>query len=159
MSGENSASQEQPFHQRFLPLKTLAEGSYGQVILAIGLEQVEGAFKLLNYVAIKIFIHPELPELTNEQLAAQAGKNGASIDPVLHQQQIQAQDYQASFSHYHNEEVYMQKLSHSNIVRVHESVKNIEIVLPSHMKYSHANLKSEVSVQGPDELEMLQSFM
>ena len=58
---------ELPFHQKYLPLKLLAEGSYGQVILAATLkshvdEHGNAAFVIDKPVAIKVFKYPEMPE-------------------------------------------------------------------------------------------------
>jgi hypothetical protein len=58
-----------PFHLQFLPLRILAEGSYGQVVLCVRLKQTDlkildefqVAFQVGERVAVKIFVHPDYP--------------------------------------------------------------------------------------------------
>jgi hypothetical protein len=43
-------------------------------------------------------------------------------------------EYEASIAHFFNEEVYLKKLDHKNILNVFESEKNVEIVVPSYLR-------------------------
>ena len=49
---------------KYLPLRILAEGSYGKVLLAVRLHSLnKKQFRVGKKVAIKMFIHPVWPSL------------------------------------------------------------------------------------------------
>lgn len=52
---------------KYLPLRILAEGSYGKVLLAVRLHAItKKQFKVGEKVAIKMFIHPVWPSLPKD---------------------------------------------------------------------------------------------
>lgn len=54
----------------------------------------------------------------------------------------------------------MQKINHQNVVKVRESVRDVEIVLPYHMKFASANLQSnQIKIQNEDEMQMLRDYV
>jgi len=58
MSSRKVYSANNQFHLNYLPIKMLAEGSYGKVILAVQLHHIDqSSFKFGPHVAIKIFMH------------------------------------------------------------------------------------------------------
>ena len=56
-------------------------------------------------------------------------------------------EYEASMGHFFTEEVYLNKLNHKNIVKVYESHKNVEIVIPSFIR--------QVKLETEEDLEIL----
>ena len=66
-----------------------------------------------------MFVHPKVPiEQGTEEL----------------QHKMALEEYQASMNHYFQEEVYLKKLNHPNIVKVHESQRSVAINIPSYLK-------------------------
>lgn len=78
-----------------------------------GTAQNDIVFKIGAKVAIKIFIHPKYPSSTNNE--------------------VQLAEYEASMSHFFNEEIFLTKLDHPNIVKVYESRKSVEVNIPSYI--------------------------
>ena len=56
-------------------------------------------------------------------------------------------EYEASMGHFFNEEAFLKELDHKNILKVHESQKNVEIVVPSFLR--------QLKVYTKDDLEIL----
>ena len=51
-------------------------------------------------------------------------------------------------------------LEHGNIVKVRESVKDVEIVLPFHMKFAKANLQGNmVQIKSEEDMQMLRDYL
>ena len=54
----------------------------------------------------------------------------------------------------------MQQINHQNIMKVHESVRDVEIVLPYHMKFASASLQTnQLKLQNQEELQMLRDYI
>jgi serine/threonine protein kinase len=101
----------------------LAEGSYGQVILAVRLHKVQSQnaqdlqFQIGQKVAIKIFIHPA--NLSRDQAT---------------------EEYQASMDHFFAEENYLSQLSHPHIVRVYEAQREVEVNVPAYIRQTKESI-------------------
>ena len=93
----------------------------------------ELVFKLGAKVAIKIFIHPKLSSSTNDN-------------------EVQLAEYEASMSHFFNEENFLTKLDHPNIVKVYESRKSVEVNIPSYINQDGKSQK-EINLQLKQNLE------
>lgn len=79
-------------------------------------------FKIGGKVAIKVFIHPKLSSSANNN-------------------EVQLAEYEASMSHFFNEEIFLTKLDHPNIVKVYESRKSVEINLPTYIRQDDKSQK------------------
>ena len=87
------------FHMKYLPLRILAEGSYGKVLLAVRLHSIsKKQFKVGEKVAIKMFIHPVWPSLP---------KDIDKQDPKYLELQSKQAEFQESMRHFYNEKNYL----------------------------------------------------
>ena len=137
MDSEMDSDVHTDFMYKYLPIEVLAKGSYGQVILAVRLhpshrpsdqlqQSGEHVYKVGKKVAVKLILPPQM----------KAGD-------IESQRRID-QEYQASMSHYLSEELYLKKLEHPHIVRLHESQREVGVSLPSYLQ--EANLEDPKSL-------------